>query len=83
MTQEIAFANANNKTIIPVVLEPNLDLPVFIKNLKYFEAYTNTQQASDYLRRYVLQAADKKSKIDALVALDLGAALLYLLGSGK
>jgi len=83
VTQEIAFANANNKTIIPVVLEPNLELPVFIKNLKYLEAYTNPQQAFDYLRRYVLQAADKKSKIDALVALGLSAALLYLLGSGK
>lgn len=83
VTQEIAFANANNKTIIPVVLEPNLNLPVFIKNLKYLEAYTNPLQAFEYLRSYVLQAADKKSKIDALVALGLSAALLYLLGSRK
>lgn len=79
VTLEIALANANNKTIIPVILEPNLELPVFIKNLKYLEAYTNPQQAFDYLRRYVYEAADKKSKIDGLVMLGLGAAFLYLI----
>lgn len=83
VTQEIAFANANNKTIIPIVLEPNLDLPVFIKNLKYLEAYSNTQQAFDYLRKYVYEAADKKSKIDALVMLGLVAGFIALLSSGK
>lgn len=83
VTQEIALANANNKPIIPVVLEHNLELPVFIKNLKYLEAYTNPQQAFDYLRRYVYEAADKKNRVDGLVMLGLGAAFLYLLSSGK
>ncbi len=83
VTQEIALANANNKTIIPVVLEPNLELPVFIKNLKYLEAYTNPQQAFEYLRYYVYEAADKKSRVDGLVMLGLGAAFLYMLSSGK
>lgn len=83
VTPEIALASANNKTIIPVVLEPNLELPVFIKNLKYLEAYTNPQQAFEYLRRYVYEAADKKSRVDGLVMLGLGAAFLYLLTSGK
>jgi hypothetical protein len=83
VTQEIALANANNKPIIPVVLEPNLELPVFIKNLKYLEAYTNPQQAFEYLRRYVYEAADKKSRVDGLVMLGLGTAFLYLLTSGK
>lgn len=83
VTQELAHANANNKIIIPVILEPNLELPVFIKNLKYLEAYTNPQQAFDYLRRHVYEAADKKNKFDGLVLLGLGAALIFLLTSGK
>ena len=83
VTQEIALARANDKTIIPVVLEPNLDLPVFIKNLKYLEAYTNTQNAFDYLKSYVYDAAEKKSRVDGLVMLGLGAAFFYLLTSDK
>lgn len=83
VTQEIALANANNKTIIPVVLEPKVELPIFIKNLKYLDAYTSPQQAFEYLRRYVYESADKRNKINGLVMLGLGAAIIYLLTSGK
>ncbi|MDT7603604.1 MAG: hypothetical protein QOF61_1601, partial [Acidobacteriota bacterium] len=37
--QEIGIATHAKRAIMPVVLEPNLDLPGFIKKLKYLPAY--------------------------------------------
>jgi len=81
VTQEIALANANNKPIIPVVLERNLDLPVFIKDLKYIDASTNSQKAFNILRKTVYDSAIHKSKVDGLVMLGIVAGLFYLLQS--
>jgi len=39
--QEIGIATHAKKTIMPIVLEPNLNLPGFIQKLKYLAAYKN------------------------------------------
>lgn len=76
--QEIGIAVEANKTIMPVVLEPNLALPGFIKKLKYLAAYQNPN-ALNWVRMNVFERAREKQKKDGLVWLGIGAAVLWLL----
>jgi hypothetical protein len=77
--QEIGIATHAKKTIMPVVLEPNLNLPGFIKKLKYLPAYRNPGYALNWLRTNVFERAREKQQKDGLTWLGIGAAVLWLL----
>lgn len=77
--QEIGIATHARKTIMPVILEPNLNLPGFIKKLKYLLAYKHPKHALNWLRSNVFERASKKKQTDGLIWLGLGAAIIWLL----
>jgi hypothetical protein len=77
--QEIGIARHAKKTIIPVVLEANLNLPGFIKKLKYLPAYKNPVNQMTWLRTHVFEHARKKQQTDGLTWLGIGAAFIWLL----
>lgn len=76
--QEIGIAVDAEKTIMPIVLEPNLQLPGFIKNLKYLPVYDNPN-ALNWVRANVFERAREKQRKDGLAWLGIGAAVLWLL----
>ena len=80
--QEIGIATHAKKTIMPVVLEPDLDLPGFIKELKYLPAYKDPYFAMGWVRGRVFKNAREKQQKDGLTWLGIGAAVLWLLSRG-
>jgi hypothetical protein len=81
--QEIGIATHAKKTIMPVVLEPNLDLPGFIKKLKYLPAYKDPYYAMGWVRGHVFGQAREKQQKDGLAWLGIGAAVVWLLSRGN
>lgn len=77
--QEIGIAKATGKPVIPVMLHPGLELPGFLKGLKYLPLYNNAEQSLAWLRRNVFERAQQKQQRDGLVWLGLGAVVLMLL----
>jgi hypothetical protein len=57
-------------------LEPGLELPGFINDLKYLPHYKNPKAAIEWLRSNVVERAQKKKQTNGLVWLGLGAAIL-------
>lgn len=76
--QEIGIARGNDKTILPIVLEDGLNLPAFIRGLKYLPAYRNPSESFIWLQQNVFARAQKQQQTNALVLLGLGAALVWL-----
>ncbi len=77
--QEIGIARGNNKPIFPIVLEDGLELPGFIKELKYLPAYRNRAESLIWLQQNIFSRADKQQQTTAWVLLALGLALVFLL----
>lgn len=80
--QEIGIATHAKKTIMPIVLEPNLNLPGFIQKLKYLAAYQNPEAALNWVRVNVFERARAKQQQDGLAWLGIGAVVLWLLSRG-
>lgn len=79
--QEVGIATAEGKAIIPIFLEPDLQLPGFLnKDIKYLSAHDDPEKAWALLKRNVFERAQKKHKTEGLVWLALGVAILFLLG---
>jgi hypothetical protein len=79
VSQEIGIAEANGKAVMPVLLHKNLELPGFLKGLKFLELYKNPEKSLDWLQEHVFEKADKKSQKNGLIWLGLGAAVALLL----
>lgn len=78
--QEIGIATAAEKRIIPIVLDRDLSLPGFIKELKYFAAHENPQKALLWLRKGIVDKTEKTSSgIGLVVLLGLAALFMWLL----
>jgi hypothetical protein len=78
--QEIGIAVDANKTILPVVMEPNLPVPGFISDLKYVAAHKNWEGSFRWLTQFVQENSARQQnqkKFAALVALLLGGLLLF------
>jgi hypothetical protein len=80
--QEIGIATHAKKIIMPIVLQPNLNLPGFIQNLEYLPAYQNPVNALNWVRVNVFERARAKQQQDGLIWLGLGAGVLWLLTRG-
>jgi hypothetical protein len=81
--QEIGIATHAKKIIMPILLEPNLNLPGFIQNLKYLPAYQDPANALSWVRVNVFERARAKQQQDGLIWLGLGAGVLWLLTRGN
>jgi hypothetical protein len=82
--QEIGIARGSNKTILPFVLEKDLPLHGFIKDVRYVAAFQNPQQSAFALREIVLKNSLMKQNQQAMAALAVGGLLLlFLVGMSK
>jgi hypothetical protein len=80
--QEIGIARGTQKPIIPVVLQHGLELPGFIKDLKFLALYPDPSASVQWLHRYVMGKV-KERQISNAVGLGVLGAVLLLLFSGK
>jgi hypothetical protein len=83
VTQEIGIAVAEEKTILPVVLEANIELPGFIKDRKYLPIYKTPEESVQWLKQNIFDRAQEKQKKDGLVWLALGFAFFWLINQNK
>ncbi len=81
--QEIGIATSERKPIIPIVLHPGVDLPGFIRDLKYVPAYKNLDATLLWLRANVFEQARKKEQMDGFIWLGIGAAIVWLLSQNE
>jgi hypothetical protein len=67
---EVGAARMANRTIVPVVLEPNVPLPAFIAQVKHLRAYENWQASFTHLKEFVdaqaIQAAEREKAVVVL-----------------
>jgi hypothetical protein len=78
--QEIGIATSEGKPIVPIVIEPGLELPGFIKNRRYLAAYKDPDVALKWMRQNIFENARRKEQTDGLVWMGIAAAVLWLLG---
>lgn len=60
--QEIGVAKGADKPVMPVVLHAGIELPGFIRDLKYLALYQNPQAAAEWLHAHVVQQIDAKNR---------------------
>ena len=83
--QEIGIAKGVNKPIIPFVLHKGIELPEFIKDIKYIRAYENFDKSSKALQKTILgkttgkQAVESKEIIIAVGLMILVVIFIFLL----
>ncbi|MGH7582209.1 MAG: toll/interleukin-1 receptor domain-containing protein [Gemmatimonadales bacterium] len=80
--QEIGVARGAEKAIIPIVLHQGLELPGFIKDLKYVEVYRDPMASVQWLRNHVGALVRKKNS-DALIGMGVIGAILLLLANAR
>lgn len=78
--QEIGVAKGADRAIIPIVLHPGLELPGFIRDLKYLEVYRDPMASVQWLRDHVA-ALVKQKNANALVGMGVIGAILLLLAN--
>ncbi len=77
--QEIGIVKGKQKPILPVVLNKGLELPAFIKELKFLAVYKNPFEAYQLLQNYIfLEAQSKEQKNASLVLLLLFMLIFFL-----
>jgi len=81
--QEIGIAKASQRQILPIILEPNLQLPGFIADLKHLPIYKSPQESMAWLRNNVFGKAKEKEQNDGLFWLGLGVVVMLLAASKK
>jgi hypothetical protein len=77
--QEIGAAHAHTKPVIPVMLHEGIELPGFLKGMKYLPLYKDPNRALAWLQRNVFRQAQKKQQRDGLVWMGIGAVVIGLL----
>lgn len=77
--QEIGIAKAADRAIMPVFLHKNLELPGFLKGLKYLPLYRNPEEKLKWLQEHVYERAARKEASDGIFWIGVGAVLMWLL----
>jgi hypothetical protein len=81
--QEIGIARGANKPIMPVVLEQGVELPGFIKDLKYLAVYKDPTTSIEWLYKHVSTKVQQKDNSDAMVFFGVVGAILLVMSSRK
>ena len=77
--QEIGVAKASNKPVIPILLYGDIELPGFLKGVKYLPLYKDPIRAVEWLKHNVFERSQKKQQTEGLTWLGIGAVVLWLL----
>lgn len=83
VTSETVFAQSNDILIYPVILDKDLPLPVFLKDMKYLVLDSNSVPDFEKISSDILLSYEKKNKKQGLVILGAIIALIYLLINSK
>jgi len=62
--QEIGIARAAEKPIIPLILEPGLQAPGLIKDIKYLSIYDGPEKSLAWLQQHVVERKQSKQTED-------------------
>ena len=81
--QEIGFAKSLGKKIFPIMLEPDLQLPGMIQELRYISAFENKPDVLTTIQRQVLQDASSKNVQGVVFLVLLAIVFLWIARSGK
>jgi hypothetical protein len=80
--QEIGIAKGAGKPIMPVVLQQGLELPGFIKDLKYLAVYRDPTASVQWLYQHLVSRVKEKDT-NAKIAVGVVGALLLLLAVSR
>lgn len=72
-------AALRDKDIIPMKLEKNSKLPLFIGDLEYIPVYNGLERALDKLKKHIFEKATNRSKDKTNKLILLGAVVILLL----
>ena len=62
--QEIGIARAGDKPIVPLLLEPGLQPPGFIRDVKYLSIHDGPEDSLAWLRQHALERKQTKQTAD-------------------
>jgi hypothetical protein len=79
--QEIGVARGAGKAIMPVVLQPDIELPGFIQDLKYLAAYEDPTTSVQWLYQHVAAQVKQKDANTLVLVGVIGAIFLLLAAS--
>jgi hypothetical protein len=77
--QEIGAAKGLGKPILPIILDPSVNLPGFIRDLKYLPLQTDSSVAMQWLQQHIFQKVQSKEQTRALVLVGLVVLVLWAL----
>ena len=78
VSQEIGIAKAVEKPIIPLMLEPGLELPGFIRDIKYLSILDEPEKSLVWLQQHILDHKQNKETINFWGALMVIGALYFI-----
>lgn len=76
--QEIGAAKGANREIMPVVLQPNVRLPGFLKDLKYLDLSKNPDTAIGWLHGHMAERVSSH-QVGTALGLGIAGAILFAL----
>jgi hypothetical protein len=79
--QEIGVARGASKQIMPLVLQPGLALPGFLKELKYLELYKDPNAAVKWLHGHLVKEVSDH-QIGTALAMGVAGAIVFALFAG-
>lgn len=80
---EVGAATGAGKTIMPVVLHQGLELPGFLKELKYLPLYSDPNSAAQWLHRHLVERVRDKQLGTAVAVGIVGVVMAALFGGQK
>ncbi len=78
VSQEIGIAKGNNKYILPVVLNKSLELPAFIKGLKYIDSSINVETMTKKIKSVIFPKVKIKQNHQRMFLMAIGTAIFYM-----
>jgi hypothetical protein len=79
--QEIGAAKASGKPVIPVLLQPGLEVPGFLQGVKYLPLHIEPEKALAWLQQHV--ASKVQEKLRGQLWLGVAGVVLWVLAQGK
>lgn len=81
--QEIGIARGARKPIMPVILHAGIELPGFVRDLRYLELYKDPQAMAQWLSNFVSTQQNKKEVDTAILLGVVGIIAIVLLAGNK
>jgi hypothetical protein len=81
--QEIGVAKGHNKIIMPIVLHEGVEVPGFLRGIKYLPLYSDPRKVLTWLKRHVSTKVTERSQAEGLTVLGITGVMLWLFSPDK